>query len=1157
MMGDPLDMKQIFFTNLQVLGFDAAAEGQDNKIPFNKNMFDLPNKRGSEVVLHFLFEKLNPVMCREEFRHCWPIIDKQQEAQYRRTCNNWLNNISKNEPDSHLPRITGSLFLSPGGEKFIQLLLHFSRYVLQQDIERMGGKDKDHLRYPELTQQTASLGEAVGNSVQCSIVRNRKHLLEESQIILALNREWKEYSNELVKDYRKLSKLAREKNHKIREEIQKTTERGAERGSPMVRKRRSTNAYEYDFDPQSIKRAQRVQEVRDLWKQFDDFCIREAAEREVIESIVDKTMNKCKINASDVNIKVPDLLLTECEDEIRKRHVDSNFHHGKLNLVSIIQLWNLCLHLYIEKIHQAGVPKFEEEVKAVTDKVHTSTAYLFNTQSLKEQIASILPELKESIDYLRNKVDKEVTISSTPRSLRTTSVGMGLMEPSPPVSFTPRKTTEITPEGTAIKLSPDDVTTPEAVSRIADNVTGTVRKGPHNLFQGTPMYAGSVKQDARKTGRVNTKLPKKTKTESSNSRTVDVRGHLHSTPTRAARPTGNHCDWEGMIQQPETLISQLKNSPSHSEQSFHSVRNINKSNITQTSGTITPKLSPRSDSEPVTPRNKSYNSPFMSPRQGQRSAEVTPRQGHRSPSDMIVDEVMGFGMVMSPGMSGADAFRTKAEIPRSPISVEVKMMFREAMSNESSPQSDRSRSSRGQKSAEHSFNMSDHGLHIQKDNPTFGYQNVSKTLNRSKNTTSSSNQMALQNDRVLSSDAINNYNEGKISNGSELQKDKYLVENRPKSPVGETLDDIETDPEDNSTTSKFKSIENSFQIQRPPSPVAELLESFDSEKEESDKMLEEEVFPKDEEDDFYLEQPEGLLSSEEAEEDTQYETLSKKFEEQKAFITQEVIPRSPLKDEIRRMFKEAMSDVEDSPLHKSKPHSDNFSRSNNSKGRAAGIDDSFYDLQAGNSFDLQGAGDGIGLEDIEMPDMPLEDSFCESYGAEMPNDTSNYSNKAINRESVGFDLMSFTPKSEVNLFQTYDVKKLEEAKHDLDEIFSQSLPLRVENIRQAETKQQLTENKTQLKELEKSIGELEGKLLEISSNEFLNPDSKDDSDLIDNLDDSFVPLKGGVLFEGGTPLKPRSLQNINEVPTNNSNDIRTRMQQLKEVAKKISSDFNV
>ena len=57
-----------------------------------------------------------------------------------------------------------------------------------------GGKEKDHIRYPVLTQQTVSFGEAIGNSIQCSMVRNRKFLLEESQIILALNREWKEYT---------------------------------------------------------------------------------------------------------------------------------------------------------------------------------------------------------------------------------------------------------------------------------------------------------------------------------------------------------------------------------------------------------------------------------------------------------------------------------------------------------------------------------------------------------------------------------------------------------------------------------------------------------------------------------------------------------------------------------------------------------------------------------------------------------------------------------------------------------------------------------------------------------------------------------------------------------------------------------------------------
>ena len=38
--------------------------------------------------------------------------------------------------DSHLPRINASLFMSPGGEKFYQLLFDFSGYVLQKTLEK-------------------------------------------------------------------------------------------------------------------------------------------------------------------------------------------------------------------------------------------------------------------------------------------------------------------------------------------------------------------------------------------------------------------------------------------------------------------------------------------------------------------------------------------------------------------------------------------------------------------------------------------------------------------------------------------------------------------------------------------------------------------------------------------------------------------------------------------------------------------------------------------------------------------------------------------------------------------------------------------------------------------------------------------------------------
>ena len=34
-------------------------------------MFILPNKKGFEVIMYFLFEKLNPLQTKEEFRSVW------------------------------------------------------------------------------------------------------------------------------------------------------------------------------------------------------------------------------------------------------------------------------------------------------------------------------------------------------------------------------------------------------------------------------------------------------------------------------------------------------------------------------------------------------------------------------------------------------------------------------------------------------------------------------------------------------------------------------------------------------------------------------------------------------------------------------------------------------------------------------------------------------------------------------------------------------------------------------------------------------------------------------------------------------------------------------------------------------------------------------
>ncbi|KAK3097388.1 hypothetical protein FSP39_009198, partial [Pinctada imbricata] len=155
----------------------------------DRSMFNLPNKRGAEYVLHFLLTRLDPVICKKEFRDCWPVSDKKQEQRFRSICYNWISAIAK---------------------------------------------------------------------------------------------------------------------------------------------------------------------VRYMWQQIDNFCTKHRPEIDVVESIVDRAVTKHRISAADISIKVSDLLLRECAQEIRRNHIENTYQNGKLNLVSLLQLWNLSMKMFIERYHQGN-----------------------------------------------------------------------------------------------------------------------------------------------------------------------------------------------------------------------------------------------------------------------------------------------------------------------------------------------------------------------------------------------------------------------------------------------------------------------------------------------------------------------------------------------------------------------------------------------------------------------------------------------------------------------------------------------------------------------------------------------------------------------------------------------------------------------------------
>ena len=93
--------------------------------------------RDSEELLIGLpvyFTDSDSCMCR----YCWPVSDKKQEQQFRRVCSDWLTEIAKDDDDAYFPRIVASIFLSPGGDKFYQLLMAFTRYVMVKQTQGFG-----------------------------------------------------------------------------------------------------------------------------------------------------------------------------------------------------------------------------------------------------------------------------------------------------------------------------------------------------------------------------------------------------------------------------------------------------------------------------------------------------------------------------------------------------------------------------------------------------------------------------------------------------------------------------------------------------------------------------------------------------------------------------------------------------------------------------------------------------------------------------------------------------------------------------------------------------------------------------------------------------------------------------------------------------------
>ena len=116
----------IWLTSLQLLGF---RELVPKVVSLTRNTFDHSNPVAFQQVFHFLLSQIVPGRVKTECRDCWPILDKKQEAEFRRKVVMLVKEVQGSLVTAPMPQVNPALFMSPGGHKFKAFLCNLATQV--------------------------------------------------------------------------------------------------------------------------------------------------------------------------------------------------------------------------------------------------------------------------------------------------------------------------------------------------------------------------------------------------------------------------------------------------------------------------------------------------------------------------------------------------------------------------------------------------------------------------------------------------------------------------------------------------------------------------------------------------------------------------------------------------------------------------------------------------------------------------------------------------------------------------------------------------------------------------------------------------------------------------------------------------------------------
>uniref|UniRef100_F7E7N5 HAUS augmin-like complex subunit 6 N-terminal domain-containing protein n=1 Tax=Monodelphis domestica TaxID=13616 RepID=F7E7N5_MONDO len=367
------------------------------------NMFDKPNNDAFHIVAYFLFTALNPSHAKEVFRFCWPPLDRKADAEFRKQCCEWLKKIS-DECGSSFPQVVGSLFLFPGGPKFVELMYCFARFVAVQYI-KTNSECSNNKYFIETFNKKSQ--EPCKSFTRCYIGRTR--FLQILQKEDSLIRQYQENSQSLIKEIRDLNTQY--------SELQKLQ-----------------NLF------LSFKKKSLLSKVRLMWDSVMETLTFLEKEREVVNSVITGHVDQYTLDGAGVAIKVPRLLLDRIEKQMCHLFIGNLYEAGKLNLLTVIQLLNEALKILKNERSRTDQTGLTADLNFVEREARVQKITLSHVKQLRYKIKQEAALIRQSNAEKQRKWSKkwEEFLNQAPFSLiKDETPALDLLPAMSPLSFDP------------------------------------------------------------------------------------------------------------------------------------------------------------------------------------------------------------------------------------------------------------------------------------------------------------------------------------------------------------------------------------------------------------------------------------------------------------------------------------------------------------------------------------------------------------------------------------------------------------------------------------------------------------------------------------------------------------------------------------------------